>query len=71
MRKQQDLIDAGYMTIDEFLEKLIPGLSSYMKSNWPGKKDDLHHPEDLIATASIYVEVALHVIGDFGVRSKG
>ena len=59
------------MTSDEFVNRLIPGLKEYLSKNWGVKgKDELHHPEDLIANASIYIEVAYHVLVDFGVAEK-
>jgi hypothetical protein len=56
----------GYLTIDEFMSKLTPGLHDYLKSNWPGKAGELHHPEDLIVNAHIYIEIANNVLSNFG-----
>jgi hypothetical protein len=53
----------GYMTPDEFIDALTPGLKEYMISNW-GRNGQLMHPEDLATTASIYMEVAYRVIAD-------
>lgn len=65
---EKELRQAGYMTSDEFINRLIPGLKEYLSKNWGVKgKDELHHPEDLISNASIYIEVAYHVLVDFGV----
>lgn len=64
----KELRAAGYMTTDEFVDKLVPGLKEYLKGNWGiTSRDKLHHPEDLVANATIYMEVAYHVIADFGV----
>ena len=61
----------GYMTTDEFVDKLTPGLKEYLSKNWGvHNKKELHHPEDLISNVSIYIDVAYHVIVDFGVRPK-
>ena len=64
----EELRSAGYMTTEEFVTKLTPGLKEYLSKNW-GVVDrtSLHHPEDLISNAAIYIEVAYHVIADFGV----
>ena len=58
------LKEQGYLTVEEFVSKLSKGLQEYLKTSWP-EKDLLHHPEDLFASASIYVEVGRIVIGDF------
>ena len=64
----KELRKRGYMTSDEFVDRLIPGLKEYLSKNWGvHNKDELHHPEDLISNASIYVEVAYHTLVDFGV----
>lgn len=59
----------GYMTTEEFMDCLIPGLTEYLETNW-GRLGDLHHPEDLFSTASIYIEVARHMAGSFIVAPK-
>jgi hypothetical protein len=43
-------------------------LKEYLEKNWGvHKKHELHHPEDLISNASTYIEIAYHVLVDFGV----
>ena len=54
------------MTSDEFVDRLSLGLKEYLNSNWGHAKGELHHPEDLATTASVYMEVAYRVIADFG-----
>lgn len=58
----------GWMTLDEFLEKLGTGLKYYMKENtYVGKEPErLHHPEDLIVNAQVFMEAAYHVLVSFG-----
>lgn len=51
------------------MDCLIPGLTEYLETNW-GRLGDLHHPEDLFSTASIYIEVARHMAGSFIVAPK-
>jgi hypothetical protein len=66
MRKdptEKELRARGYMTPDEFIERLTPGLKSYLEGNWTS---DLSHPEDLISNTLSYVESAYLVICDFG-----
>ncbi len=64
--KNKDLVQDGWMTVDEFVDTLIPGLREYLKHNWGNQGDDrLNHPEDLFANASIYLDVACHVSRDF------
>ena len=69
---EDSLREAGYLTIDEFVDKLSVGLRDYMHSNWGHSldKNELHHPEDLASSASIYTEIAARVIGDFAVSSE-
>lgn len=62
---EEQLIERGYLTIDEFIYKFSESLRGYMYSNWPSAEDELHHPEDLAATAAIYTEVMYRVMGDF------
>lgn len=65
-KENNDLRAHGYLTIDEFVDKLSVGLRAYMHDNWGhSEKDDLHHPEDLASNASIYTDIAYRVIGDF------
>lgn len=63
----KELKAAGYMTSDEFVDRLVPGLKEYLRNNWGVRANELHHPEDLVSNVSIYLEVARHVIGDFGI----
>jgi len=64
----KELRKRGYMTSDEFIDRLIPGLKEYLSKNWGvHNKNELHHPEDLVSNATIYMEVAYHVLVDFGV----
>jgi hypothetical protein len=60
---EKELRARGYMTPDQFLERLLPGLQQYLYS---ASGDDLSHPEDLISNTLAYIEVAYLVIGDFG-----
>lgn len=61
----------GYMTSDEFVDRLVPGLKEYLSKNWGvHTKKELHHPETLISNASTYMEVAYHVFVDFGVTPQ-
>ena len=65
----EDLRARGYMTIDEFVEKLTPGMRDYMHKNWGFTNlDDLHHPADLASTASIYADGLYNFIETFGVQ---
>jgi len=65
------LRNRGHMTSDEFVDRLVPGLKEYLQRNWGVQnKNKLHSPEDLISNATIYMEVAYHVIVDFGVAPQ-
>jgi hypothetical protein len=68
---KKDLREHGYLTTDEFVDMITPSLKNYLKDNW-GKddKEALYHPEDLFSTASIYFDVALNVVGHFGIQGK-
>ena len=66
MRKQptdKELLARGYMTPDQFVDRLIPGLTTYLRAN---HSDSLCHPEDLIGDTLSYIETAYLVISDFG-----
>jgi hypothetical protein len=66
MRKDptdKELKARGYMTPDEFVDRLIPGLTAYLQSN---HSENLCHPEDLIGDTLSYIETAYLVISDFG-----
>lgn len=65
MPTDEQLIERGYMTVDEFVDKFAESLRGYMHANWPTSEDELHHPEDLAANATIYTEVMYRVIADF------
>jgi len=69
-KDKKELRSLGYMTPGEFVDRLIPGLKEYLKHNWGVKEDELYHPEDLMSNASIYLDVAMHVVADFGVQPK-
>lgn len=70
MPTDKELRELGYMTSNEFVDRLIPGLKEYLSKNWGRGTDELHHPEDLISNISVYIDVAYHVIADFGVTEK-
>jgi len=59
----KELKARGYMTPDEFVDRLIPGLMAYLQGN---HSESLCHPEDLIGDTLSYVETAYLVISDFG-----
>lgn len=64
--KEKHLRQDGWLTIDEFVDQLVPGLKEYLKGNWGFRgATDLHHPVDLFTTASIYMDIACHVANDF------
>lgn len=68
---KQELRKNGYLTIEEFIKTIIPGLSEYLENNWSyTEKDALHHPEDLLTNASIYLDIACRTVGTFGVNPK-
>ena len=59
----------GYMTTDEFVDTLIPGLRQHMSASWRwAGEDSLHHPADLASSASGYTESVYSVIETFGVQ---
>ena len=65
MPTDEQLVERGYMTIDQFVDRFSESLRGYMYSNWPSTTEELHHPEDLAANAATYTEVMYRVIGDF------
>jgi hypothetical protein len=60
---EKELRARGYMTPDEFVDRLIPGLTAYLQGN---HSESLCHPEDLIGDTLSYIETAYLVISDFG-----
>lgn len=64
-----ELRSYGYMTIEEFVDCLMPSLKDYLESNW-GRANELHHPEDLFSNASVYIEVGRIMAGSFVVGPK-
>ena len=67
MPTDEQLMERGYMTVDQFVDRLSEGLRNYMKANWSeeDESNELHHPEDLAANAATYTEIMYRVIGDF------
>jgi hypothetical protein len=65
MPTDEQLMERGYMTVDEFVDKFAESLRGYMYSNWPSTTEDLHHPEDLASNVAVYTEVMYRVIADF------
>jgi len=61
---QETLIERGYVTSDQFVNAITPGLRDYLASNWAGGRAQLHHPEDLATNMAIYTEIAWRVIVD-------
>jgi hypothetical protein len=59
----KELKARGYMTTDEFVDRLVPGLMAYLQGN---HSESLCHPEDLIGDTLSYIETAYLVISDFG-----
>jgi len=57
----------GYLTADEFVDALVPGLKAYLKENGSVGKE-LSHPEDLAYGAVSYIETLCHVFATFGVN---
>lgn len=66
---ESELRARGYMTTEEFVETLVPGLRQHLANSWRWAGDDaLHHPADLASTASMYTESVYNVIDTFGVQ---
>jgi len=64
---EKELRERGYLTVEEFTDKLLPGLQSYMESNLAaGEKGKIFHPEDLISNALTYLEVGFFIVDSFG-----
>jgi hypothetical protein len=70
-KEEARLRSHGWMTTDEFLDKLLPGLREYLgRYTYLGSDNQLNHPEDMILNIQTYMEVGFHVIADFGVASE-
>jgi hypothetical protein len=64
--KDKELREDGWMTVDEFMAQLTPGLTEYLHENWGIKgKEALHHPTDLFTNASVYMDIAYRISNDF------
>jgi hypothetical protein len=66
---EDGLREAGWMTIDEFLEKFNYGLKDYLSNKvyGTGQEDKLHHPTDLSVHTALYADIMFSVIENFGV----
>ena len=64
----KELRAAGFMTTDEFVDKLTRGMREYMRKNWGFFVTDsnLHHPEDLASAALTFAESIFYSIQTFG-----
>jgi hypothetical protein len=60
---EKELRARGYMTSEEFVHRLLPGLREYLRAS---SGEDVCHPEDLISNTLAYVEAAYLVISDCG-----
>jgi hypothetical protein len=66
MPSEKVLRERGYISVDEFVQALAPGLTEYLKNN--GAVGDISHPEDLVLSTISYVETMYCVFGTFGVN---
>lgn len=64
----EELRVRGYMNPEEFIDRLIPGLKTYMVNNLG--ESNLNHPHDLVSNVLSYMEVAYYVVEDFGANKK-
>ena len=66
-RHEKRLRAEGWMTIEEFMERIEPAMRQYLKDNW-GTDDDnaIHHPEDLSSHALSFMEAIFQGIQAFG-----
>lgn len=65
-KNEKELRANGFMTIEEFVETFTPALSQYLHHTWSFGGDGLHHPEDLLANASAFMEAMYVVVQHFG-----
>ena len=68
-KTQNELVDAGWMTIDQFLEKFTYGLKDHLSNKvyGTGYGDKMHHPTDLAVHTAAYADIAYSIIENFGV----
>jgi len=65
-KNEQALRAKGYMTIDEFIERITPAMREYMLSTWTTDENDVYHPEDLGSHALAFMEAIFIGLGTFG-----
>ena len=67
MPTDEELVERGYLTIEQFVDRYADSLKHYMRRNWVEDvySEALHHPEDLASSAYTYTEIMFYVIGDF------
>ena len=56
----------GWMTVDEFMERITPAMKEYLVKNWTKDEDTIHHPEDLASNALSFMEAIFCGITTFG-----
>ena len=59
----------GFMTKEEFMQKITNSIDGYLSTVWPSEEGDLHHPEDLLANTAAYIDALCVAVQHFGVGS--
>jgi len=72
MKDNEELRQHGYLTIDEWVEKLSNVVSLHLKESvWPKSSDnEVFHPEDLASNTAVMMDALMHVLPEFGEHNK-
>lgn len=72
MRSNEELIKDGYLTIDQWTEKLSIVIRAHLKESvFPyATPTDLFHPEDLVANTGAMLDALAQFLPEFGKQSE-
>ena len=56
----------GWMTVDEFMNRVTPAMREYLLRNWNKDEDTVMHPEDLGSNALAFMEGLYIGLQNFG-----
>ena len=72
MRTDEELIKDGFLTIDQWVDKLATVTKAHLKESvFPSSTPtDLFHPEDLVANTGAMLDALMHFLPEFGKQSE-
>lgn len=72
MRSNDELIKDGYLTIDQWVDKLSAVIRIHLRESVFPNTDstELFHPEDLAANTGAMLDALTHFLPEFGKQSE-